>query len=45
MNQNNLLLIIAGANGAGKSTAYENLKDISNLYNDITFINPVNGKN
>ena len=40
MNQNNLLLIIAGANGAGKSTAYENLKDISNLYNDITFINP-----
>ena len=40
MNKNNLLLIIAGANGAGKSTAYENLKDISNLYNDITFINP-----
>ena len=40
MNQNNLLLIIAGTNGAGKSTAYENLKDISNLYNDITFINP-----
>ena len=40
MNQNNLLLIIAGANGAGKSTAYENLKDISTLYNDITFINP-----
>ena len=40
MNQNNLLLIIAGDNGAGKSTAYENLKDISNLYNDITFINP-----
>ena len=39
-NQNNLLLIIAGANGAGKSSAYENLKDISNLYNDITFINP-----
>ncbi len=40
MNQNNLLLIIAGANGAGKSTAYENLKDINNLYHDITFINP-----
>ena len=33
-------LALLGSNGAGKSTAYENLKDISNLYNDITFINP-----